>query len=191
MTHEEKAAQRLACLARRRALTPEDRAAHCAAVCRLLESLPELQSARTILSYATARDEVDLTAFHRWAAARGARLAFPISYPGGIMEAAVPHSPEDWVVGRYGLQVPVRERADILAPEELDAVLVPCVGFDAGGGRIGHGAGYYDRYLPRCAHAAVIAVAFEVQRVPQIVREPSDWLMDLVVTENGVFPCRK
>lgn len=191
MTHEEKAAQRLACLGRRRALTPEDRAAYSAAVCRWLESLPEFRAARTILSYAAARDEVDLTAFHRRAAARGARLAFPISYPGGIMEAAVPHSPEDWVVGRYGLRVPVRERADILAPEELDAILVPCVGFDGEGGRIGHGAGYYDRYLPRCTHGTAIAVAFEVQRVPQIVREPSDWLMDLVVTENGVFPCRK
>lgn len=188
---DEKMAQRQLCLARRRALAAEDRAAFSEAVCRHLAALPELEQARTIFSYAAAADEVDLTGFHRWAAAQGKRLAFPISCSGGIMEAAVPHSPEDWTLGRYGLRVPVRECSDILCPEELDAILVPCVGFDAAGGRIGHGAGYYDRFLPHCAHGMAIAVAFEVQRVPQIVREPSDWPMDLVVTEEGVFPCRK
>ncbi len=190
-TQKEKSAQREACLARRRALPPEVRSDRSADICRWLETLPQLQAAQTILSYAATRDEVDLSCFHRWAQAQGKRLAFPISYPGGVMEAAVPCAAEDWSVGRYGLRVPVRERSVLLAPEELDAVLVPCVGFDAAGGRIGHGAGYYDRYLPFCTHAAAIAVAFEVQRAPRIALEPTDRPMNTVVTENGVFPCRK
>ena len=49
------------------------------------------------------------------------------------------------------------------------------------------GAGYYDRYLPRCARARVAAVAFKAQKAPYIPARPWDHPMDLMFTEDGVF----
>lgn len=184
---ELKSFQRAGCLARRRALTARERAAYGSAICRRLMALPELQDAKTILSYMAAEYEADLGEFHAWAQARGKRLAFPVSHAGGRMEAAVPDGPDGWEVGKYGIRAPVRERSALVDPEELDAVLVPCAGFDSAGGRIGRGGGYYDRYLPLCPGANRILAAFEVQRVERAAAEGTDQRMDIAVTEAGTW----
>ena len=80
-----------------------------------------------------------------------------------------------------------RRRSSTPSPEELDAVLVPCVGFDDTLCRLGHGMGYYDRYLPRCTRAAAILTAFEAQRLERVPTEPHDFSFRAAVTEKGVF----
>ena len=182
---ERKRLQRAECLARRRTLSPRQRAEYSAAVCQALTGLPELQSARTILSYMAVEDEADLSAFHAWAQAQGKRLAFPVCRGGGELEAFIPPDRESWEVGSYGIPSPIPERSVPVAPEELDAVLVPCVGFDGCGGRLGHGGGYYDRYLARCPEAKRILAAFEVQRLERAAGEPLDQPVDAAVTERG------
>ena len=72
-------------------------------------------------------------------------------------------------------------------PEEIDVVLVPCVGFDVGLRRLGYGAGYYDRYLPRCRKALCIGVAFEVQRLELVVTGEHDRSLDRIVTEREII----
>ncbi|MBQ1576312.1 MAG: 5-formyltetrahydrofolate cyclo-ligase, partial [Oscillospiraceae bacterium] len=74
-----------------------------------------------------------------------------------------------------------------LEPEALDAVLVPCVGFDGALRRLGHGMGFYDRYLARCPRAAAILTAFEAQRLACVPTEPHDRAFSVLVTERGVF----
>lgn len=178
--------QRRQCIRARRALTDGQRAAASHAVCEALKAMPELGACRTILSYAATWDEADLTAFNEWAKARGIRVAYPVPCPGGVMEAYLPRGEESWTVGAYGIRTPVPARCVPVQPGELDAVLVPCVGFDARGGRIGHGGGYYDRYLLRCRGARHILAAFEAQRLAQVREEPEDLRIPLRVTENGV-----
>ena len=58
--------------------------------------------------------------------------------------------------------------------------------FDEAGRRLGMGAGYYDRYLPRCGKAKKILVAFDAQRLEQVYTEDCDVPMDAVVTETRV-----
>jgi 5-formyltetrahydrofolate cyclo-ligase len=77
--------------------------------------------------------------------------------------------------------------SELVAPEEIDLVLVPCVAFDKNRNRLGHGAGYYDRYLPLCTRAKCIAVAFEAQRLPRVVTDAHDRRMDAVVTEKKIY----
>lgn len=183
----EKQTQRAFALAQREALSTEERSAFSAAICRHLTALPALQAAQTILSYRSTETEVDLSAFHTWAAEQGKTLAFPVSYPGGRMEAYVPQGPESWERGRYGIWAPIPERSKRMPPEQLDAVILPCVGFDSQGWRLGHGGGYYDRYLPLCPRAERILVAFETQRLEAVATDVHDQNAHMMVTELGDF----
>ena len=166
----EKDACRALALSRRRAQSAGERHAHSLALCRLLESLPELRDAKAVLGYIPAGSECDLRPLYETLRRGGVTLAFPVTAADGIMEAYVPG--DDLVPG---------------LPEELDAVLVPCVGFDDTLCRLGHGMGYYDRYLPRCTRAAAILTAFEAQRLDAVPREPHDFSFRAAVTEKGVF----
>lgn len=182
-----KQTQREMCLVRRRALSEWERAAQSAAICEYLAALPALQEARTVLSYRATADEADLTAFHAWARERDVALAFPVCLGRGEMEAYIPRTPEDWRQGRYGIWEPDPERAEPVQPETLDAVILPCVGFDGQGGRLGHGGGCYDRYLPRCPKAERILVAFSCQEVDQVATDSHDQPFHRAVTEKGTF----
>ena len=70
-----------------------------------------------------------------------------------------------------------------IAPEDLDAVVVPLVAFDDDGNRLGYGGGNYDRLLPALRDDAVIAgIAFEEQRVEAVPVEPHDRPLPHIVT---------
>ena len=72
-----------------------------------------------------------------------------------------------------------------VAPEEIDLVLCPCSAFDRGHRRLGMGGGYYDRFLGKCVHADIFAVAYAVQEADEVPTEAFDRKMDKVITENG------
>ena len=173
---------RTSALAARRALYDGERKEKSIRICENLLRLPEMERAGLILAYRALWDEVDLSFLPERA---GVRVAYPLCLDGERMEARIPTGPLR--KGRYGIDEPDTEASISVAPGELDIVIVPCVAFDARGGRIGHGAGYYDRYLPLCVKAHFIAVAFEAQRLRDIPEGPRDVRMDCVVTEDGVF----
>jgi len=66
-------------------------------------------------------------------------------------------------------------------------VICPCTVFDERGGRMGMGAGFYDRYLGKCSMAHVVSVAFECQKTDRISMEPWDKSMEFVFTESAVY----
>ncbi|MDO5476044.1 MAG: 5-formyltetrahydrofolate cyclo-ligase [Eubacteriales bacterium] len=188
--------QRETALQRRRGLDPDRRAQKSRQVCRalegLLETFPPLREAKTVFSYAAAPDEVDLEAFHRLLRAAGRRVCFPLCGEAGKMDVYLPASddPAAWAEGPWGIREPVPDRSEKVLPSEIDVVLVPCVAFDRQGGRCGHGAGYYDRFLAMLApHVPKILIAFDVQQTGEVAMEPTDIRMDLTVTESGAASC--
>jgi 5,10-methenyltetrahydrofolate synthetase len=87
------------------------------------------------------------------------------------------------VKGVYDLPVP--ENTPIVVPTVL---LIPPVGFDEEGYRLGYGGGYFDRTLATMQTQPVkIGVAFELNRIPTIYPQPHDIPMDFIVTEKGVY----
>lgn len=75
-----------------------------------------------------------------------------------------------------------------LAPQaEPDIILVPLLGFDRDGTRLGYGGGYYDRTLASLTKKPkLVGLAFAVQELPLIPRDTHDIPLDLVITEAGV-----
>ncbi len=68
------------------------------------------------------------------------------------------------------------------------ALLIPLVGFDGAGHRLGNGGGYYDRTLAALSPKPLaIGVGFELGRLGSISPQPHDRPMDVIVTEAGVF----
>lgn len=180
--------QRERCLKAREGLTPEQRQLLDQRICARLQSLPQVREAKTILSYMAVGEEADLSNFHDWVRGQPDKsLAFPISGPEGQMSVAIPLDEDSWEIGLYKIPVPIPERSRLLDPGELDLVIVPCVGFDRHGGRLGHGGGYYDRYLSRCPNAVTVQVAFEAQGLEEAAMEAWDYPIDLTVTEAGVW----
>lgn len=157
---EAKQTQRKAGCAARKALGPEERKAANAALCAFLWQLAAVQNAQTILLYAAFGSEADLSALAEKAQAQGKTLAYPVCGEAYSLTAAVP-GPDGWEMGQYGIRAPILSRSEILLPEALDLVLVPCAAFDADCFRVGMGKGYYDRYLPRCKNAVKIGIAFD------------------------------
>ena len=183
---EEKQAQRKAGRAARKALAPEVRSAANKALCANLWQLDAVQNAQTILLYAAFGSEADLSAFAEKAQAQGKTLAYPVCGEEYSLTAAVP-GPDGWEVGQYGIRTPILSRSEILLPETLELVLVPCTTFDADCFRVGMGKGYYDRYLPSCKNAVKIGIAFEVQRVEHAAVDEHDQRLDAYVTERGIY----
>ena len=69
-------------------------------------------------------------------------------------------------------------------------VLVPGLGFDLTGGRMGMGAGYYDRFLPQCVNAVKTGITYDILLRGKIICDEHDVLMDYIITESQAAKCR-
>lgn len=91
---------------------------------------------------------------------------------------------------RYHILEPMS--SDAMLPENLDIVLLPLVGFDLRGNRLGMGAGYYDRTFqfllknPQKKHPKLIGLAYAFQLMNELDADPWDVPLDAVVSEEGV-----
>lgn len=178
-------------IAARRSLTPEEHAAADRAIVERICQSELYQNARIILSYSGVEGEVNLGSLLDRARLDGKRVAYPRVISRTEMIALFPAGEEDWTTGSFGIREPDPAKCEAVAPEDLDLILCPCSGFDEDGKRLGMGGGYYDRYLPRCKNARVIAVAYEVQKLPELETEPWDLPMEHVFTEAAQYPVVK
>ncbi|HWJ04186.1 MAG TPA: 5-formyltetrahydrofolate cyclo-ligase [Steroidobacteraceae bacterium] len=190
---------RRALRARRRGLAPEQRLAAERSIRRALDGLRIWRRGHRIAVFLGMPDEVDLRPCFAAAWRRGVRLYVPRILD--LRRAEMTFVPLDrnarLARNRYGIDEPVVAIARRVAALNLDTVLVPLVGFDANGHRLGMGAGFYDRALRRRLDRAnafrrplLVGVAYAAQQVDRIPRESWDVPLDLVVTERGVLDLR-
>lgn len=171
---------------RRNALPAEERADKSAQICRRLLELPEMGKASVIMSYKAFGSECDLTALHDALRAVGKNLVFPVCGKNRSMEAYEPTG-DSWVLSKFGVSEPDKSLSKLANCEDIDIIIVPCAAFDENRQRIGYGAGYYDRFIPRCVNAVTVAAAFETQRVDTIAADGHDVPVMMVVTELNTY----
>ncbi len=68
-----------------------------------------------------------------------------------------------------------------------DLIIVPVVGFDRTGNRLGYGGGYYDKFLARNKCRQTIGLAYSFQEVENIPAEEHDQKLDLIITEKEII----
>ena len=99
------------------------------------------------------------------------------------MKAARIHSLDNLVTGKYSIPEP----ADVEETEyEFDLIIVPCICAGKNGERMGHGAGFYDRFLSH-SKGKTLCLCFEERIIDDIEMNSHDVFMDEVITEESVY----
>jgi len=152
---------------------------------RLLE-LKEYRDAKTVLFYVSYDGEV-FTQDMIKEAMKEKRVVLPISNKEDCsLSLSELKNLGDLEMGSYGILEPKKDCRRKVSIDEIDLIIVPGVGFDTKGNRMGHGKGYYDRLLDN-SNATTIALAFEFQIIKNIPTESHDKKVDIIVTENEVI----
>ncbi len=153
-------------------------------VARLTE-LPEWKSARRVLLFAPLPVEPDIDPLWSLGALEGKECAYP-RVEGMVTRLYYVHGLAELEPTRWGLREPVRLAAREADVADFDLALVPGLAFDARGGRLGRGGGFYDKLLAgRSGTATLVGVCFAAQRVEQLPLGPHDVLMDVVCCEDA------
>ncbi|MCL6088784.1 MAG: 5-formyltetrahydrofolate cyclo-ligase [Candidatus Marsarchaeota archaeon] len=159
---------------------------------RNLFSLPAFARARTVMLYASLRDEVPTHKLIERLLAAGMRVALPIaSKKDRSLSLSCLSSMADLSPGLFGVPEPIPARRSPCAPSSIDVALIPGLAFDMQGHRLGHGLGYYDRFLPKLK-CPLIGLAYDAQiSAPALPREAHDHPVDYVVSEKRVVVCKR
>jgi len=187
LVQEAKARIRREVLARRDALSSDERARASAAIRDRLLDLEAVTGARTMLGFASFGTEVQLDPLLRDRIGQGVGVFLPYiaSMSPPVLETVrVTDLDHDLVPARMGIREPDPYGRRPARVDRIDVVIAPGVAFDAAGRRLGYGGGFYDRLLPRLRpDTPVIAVAFATQVVGAVPATPRDVPVDVIVTE--------
>lgn len=182
---EQKKLLRKEALRRRRSLTAAERQEKSRLIAEKLLTDDRIRFARTVLGFFSMKDEVEMEDILRHLLDMGKKVALPLVTGPGIMEAVELKSFADLVPGDFNIPTVREDAREIIAPHELDCIIVPAVAFSDEGYRLGMGGGFYDRYLVRAEKTDRLAVVFDCQIFPEegFPREEYDQQVDSVFTE--------
>ncbi|MGD0104167.1 MAG: 5-formyltetrahydrofolate cyclo-ligase [Rhodopila sp.] len=142
------------------------------------------RSCSVIAGFWPLASEIDIRPLLHGLHGHGHRLALPVTPRRGEALTFRAWTPGDVLVAeRFGTMRPIGE---VLEP---DMLLVPLVAFDAAGGRLGYGGGFYDRTLAGLPGRFRLGCAFAAQQMDAVPFGPYDMRLDAVATENGIIRC--
>ncbi|WP_127531099.1 5-formyltetrahydrofolate cyclo-ligase [Paenibacillus kobensis] len=192
-----KAELRASMKARRKAIGASQRSIKSEQACSRMQGLLSAMGASNVLVYIQLRSELDTSPLLEWCWSNGIAVAAPRCEPDG--QTMTPYWIRGWddlKPGAYGIREPDPAAAAECGSGFIpDAVIVPGLAFDRQGGRLGYGAGYYDRYYDQLQMYARegggmppwIGFAYEEQLIESVPTDGHDAFMDAVVTESGVY----
>lgn len=186
MTADDRDSLRQQLRARRRALAAPARLAAADALALRLLDLPFAPRHGHVGGYWAMDGEI---ALHRWQLSLPDTLQYCLPVLSGATLRFAPWRPgQPLTANRYGIPEPDVAAADTLAPEQMALVVAPLVGFDAAGGRLGMGGGWYDRSFAFRQRQApppwLVGAAFDAQQVDALPVAAWDVALDAVCTES-------
>ena len=144
-------------------------------------------SGSTVAAYWPLKDEIDVRPILYDLASQGVVTALPVMNDNTSLQSFRRWFPGDELVdAAFGVQEPHPRRTDAVP----DLIIVPLLGFDARGNRIGYGGGYYDRALQSlraCGNVDAVGVGYEEQECAKIPTHPLDEPLDLILTDKRVL----
>lgn len=189
MADEKELKKRLRCdyLEKRSRLSEEEVREKSAKIMSSLFELEDFKKAGFVMFYVDCRNEVMTKDAIEKALSMGKRVAVPKTVKGEGLLAIEIKNLGELSCGVFGILEPENDENRI-DPGEIDLVVVPGIAFDRRGYRLGYGAGYYDRFLPKLREGVKkIAVAFEMQLVDLLPAEDHDVRMDALLTEKRLY----
>ena len=185
MMSAEKRALREALRERRKQLDPAVIEAAGRAVWEQLRRFDPYETAPALIAYLASENEIPAA----WAICDSARAQRTVYLPNSAHNGFVRWSPgEPLRLGRGGIWEPL---SDVRLAAGTSAVaLIPVVGWDEQGTRLGRGGGFYDRVFAQGPAAIVrVGLAYEFQRRPHLPRDPWDVPLQYVITEQRLVRC--
>ncbi len=173
------------------AMSAVERAAASARIREHLTESDAWERASVVLMYAADASEPDLDGLIGLGTEAGKTVCVPgLDWAAKTMAPAAVRGVEDLVDDRHGIRVPA-PTCPAVAPESVGLVVVPGVGFDRAGGRVGRGGGFYDRFLAGLEAGGpigtvVLGACFAAQVVGRVPSGPHDRRVDGLVTETGL-----
>ncbi|MDO4265518.1 MAG: 5-formyltetrahydrofolate cyclo-ligase [Eubacteriales bacterium] len=154
-------------------------------ICRRIWELPGFDAAEQVFVFVGTGAEIDTSGLIGALFAAGKRVFVPRCAAKGIMHAYEIRDLSELVPGSYGIPEPPAAYEPV-DPSEISFAIVPCLSCDREGYRLGHGGGYYDRYLEhvRAPRAVICREKLMLEHIPH---EEHDLKMDFVVTEQAVY----
>lgn len=176
-------------LRRRRIAIGRAQRKHCARRAALhLLHWRRLRQARHVAVYLSARSELSTAILIEYLMRQGRKLWAPVTGPDAGMHFVPLRRGGKLRRGSLELLQPARSRPRRNAAR-IDLILLPLLGFDARGHRLGSGGGYYDRALAGSRpgrRPLLVGYAYAAQEMNAIPAEPWDVRLDAVITEKGL-----
>ncbi|HJJ31309.1 MAG TPA: 5-formyltetrahydrofolate cyclo-ligase [Methanocorpusculum sp.] len=169
---------------RRFAVSADERKRKSERICSFLEE--ETKGFSGILAYAAKEPEVETLPYIAKMIAAGKTVAVPIiEKETHTLRLSRLTSISDLEISTFNVPEPVSAEKPI-SPKDVECVILPMVGFDRKGNRLGYGAGYYDRFLAANPHVKKIGLAYACQEVSAVPAEEYDIRMDEIITEDRI-----
>lgn len=169
------------------------------AIRKRLFATPYFRKAETVLFYASFRSEVStMTAIENTLTGKK-RVVLPVvDTKHKQLKLFEVLDISELEPGYMGIPEPLSVRRRGVKLHEIDIEIIPGIGFDISGNRLGYGAGYYDKLLSHRSMRPVkgirpvntIALAFEEQIVEKVPSEPHDIRVDMIITDQRSINCR-
>jgi 5-formyltetrahydrofolate cyclo-ligase len=148
--------------------------------------LKPVHNATVVLIYYAVNHEVATVGLIAELLARGKRVSLPVCTAGSTLAVKEIHSlTEVYPTGPFGLFEPLPSAPEV-HPTTIDLAVLPGVAFDRNGNRLGHGMGYYDRFLNYPGLRAVkLGLAYDFQVVDRLPATVLDVKMNVILTPTG------
>lgn len=171
----------------RRALSASEVQESSIRVLNALMNHPYLQQPRTIASYMSFAGEIDTVSINQKLKEHSHQICLPIINPElkGIMDFYSYDDDSQLVLNNFKILEPLKDEKHYVRPDLLEVIVVPLVGFNEKGDRLGMGGGYYDRMLKKIsANCLILGLAYDFQLVPELKGQHWDMPLDEIITPS-------